>query len=358
MADILSLIKETNAYKSLKNDKTSGKLSHAYLILCPDGEFLSQYLKIFVKLIACGTDEICGECRACRLIDEKIYPDVSFYPERGETVTVGDVTDLIEKSYLKPVEGERKIFVIENGDTMTAAAQNKLLKTLEEPPVGTHIVIGAKSEFPLLSTLKSRVKKLEIPAFSEEKLFRAFSGEFTDKERLKRAVACGDGTAGAVKRFYSDEKLKEIEAFTEDMLVNMQSSSQVLDYSVKLDALLSELIKEYRAKNDDKIPKDAKKSPDAVKRYCLPLVTEDVLFVMEAYLRDMLCLFVGAETLVYDKARLDAVKNARGYTSGALVYALDKINEARKRKYFNGSGAALNEWLLFSILEGKYKWQR
>lgn len=358
MIDLFSLLKDTSAYKAIKNDKESGKLSHAYLVVCADGDFLSDYLKIFAKLICCKSSDPCGVCRACRLIDEKRYPDATFYPASGETVSVVDVNDLIEKSYLRPIEGDAKIFVIEKGDTMTAAAQNKLLKTLEEPPAGTYILIGARSEFPILSTVKSRVKKSEISAFSDEKLFSALKSEFKDEEKLKNAISCGDGTVGSVVEFYSDEKLADIERFAEELINDMQSSKNVLDFSVKADALIGELIKEYKTAGGDKIPKEAAKSPEALKRYCLPVVTEKIFSVLEAYFRDMLCYYEGKENLVFNAERLSRVKSAKGYNAASLVYALDKINEARKRKYFNGSGAMLNEWLLFSILEGKHKWQK
>lgn len=358
MNDIFPLIKDTNAYEAVKNDKKSGNLSHAYLILHADGENLLRYLKVFVKLVACEQDEPCGKCRTCRLIDENGYPDVTFYPASGETVTVADVNDLIEKSYLKPVEGDIKIFAVNGGDTMTAAAQNKLLKTLEEPPAGTYILIAAKSEFPILSTVKSRVKKLEIPAFSDEKLFNAMKSEYRDEERLKNAVSCGDGTLGDVESLYSDEKLVDIEAFIADTVNNMQSSKDVLDYSIKLDALTAELVKEYRAKNGEGLKKEQKKSGESQKSDFTKIATERIFSVAESYFRDMLCFYQGKENLVFNKSRLDSVKGAKGYNAASAVYALDKINEARKRKFFNGGGNMLNEWLLFSILEGKHKWQK
>lgn len=356
--DILSLLKTTGAYKAVKNDKENKTLSHAYLVLCADGEYLTEYLKCFVKLLACEEKDPCGECRACRLISDNAYPDSTFYPADGKAVSVADVNDLIEKSYLKPVEGDKKIFAIAAGDTMTAAAQNKLLKTLEEPPVGTYIIIAAKSEYPILSTVKSRVKKLVIPAFSDETLYDALLKDFPDEERLKNAVSCGDGTVGSIKDLYSDDGLVLAERFAEDMINGMQSSRDVLDYSLKIDELIAETVKDYRIKRADELPKEARKTAESAKRYLTPIITERIYSVIESYLRDMLCYFQGEEELVFNKTRLDAVKNAKGYNAASVVYALDKINEARKRKYFNGGGNMLNEWLLFSILEGKHKWQK
>ena len=50
-------------------------------------------------------------------------------------------------------------------------------------------------------------------------------------------------------------------------------------------------------------------------------------------------------------------KGAKGFNSGAIIHALDKISEARKRKKFNANPQMLTEWLMLQILEGKFKWQ-
>ena len=326
MIDFLSLLKDTGAYKTVYSDRVNNTLSHAYLFLSADGDNLKEYLKVFAKVMCCKDIEPCRECRTCRLIDAGNFPDVLIYPKKDGAVLSEDVTSLIEESYLKPIENDKKIFILSNADTMNAVAQNKLLKTLEEPPQNVHILIGATSEFPLLSTIKSRVKKLEIPPFSKEKLYNALIEDCPDKEKLVSAISCGDGTVGKAKALYSDENLSIAIDVATDLIVNMQSSSQVLDYSVKISALKTE-------------------------------VTE-FLSVLELLFRDMLVYFEGKEELVTNKGALEKIKNAKGFCTGAIIHALEKINESYKRKRFNQSGTMLIEWLLFQILEGKYKWQK
>ncbi|MBQ8426778.1 MAG: hypothetical protein IJX16_03335 [Clostridia bacterium] len=326
MTDILSLIKETGAYKTLYGDKKRGTLSHAYLFISPDGDYLKEYLKIFAKLVCCESDNPCLNCRACRLIDQENFPDVLIYPKKDGVVLSEDVNSLIEESYLKPIENQKKVFILSHAETMNASAQNKLLKTLEEPPKNVHILIGATSEFPLLPTVKSRVKKLEIPTFSKEKLFDALSGECPDKERLLSAISCGDGTLGKAKALYGDENLSSAIDLAVDMIVNMKSSAQILDYSVKISALKIEL--------------------------------SEFLSVLELLFRDLLMLSQGKESFATNKGALESTKNAQGYGTGAILNALEKINESYKRKKFNQNGTMLIEWLLFQILEGKYKWQK
>ena len=326
MTDLLSLIKDTPAFNTVKVESQNGRLSHAYLILTADSENLDNYLKIFAKLAICKEGYPCGKCRACRLIDELMHPDVYFYPRGERAVVTEDITSLIEESYMKPIEGDKKIFVISHAETMNAAAQNKLLKTLEEPPHGVHIFIGATSEYPLLSTIKSRVKKLEIPAFSADKLYAHLVKDYPDEKRLRNAIACSDGTVGKTVLMYGDEGLKNISDLALDVLVNMKSSKDVLEYTEKI----------INTKTD----------------------FNEFLSVIELQLRDLLVIKEGQQGAVINVGSAETLKLAQGFNTGSVMSALESVTEARKRKKFNANGTMLVEWLLFKILEGKHKWQK
>ena len=332
MIDLYSLAKQTSAYKTLKGEKESGRLSHAYLILCADQDNLTEYLKIFAKLISCSATEPCCECRKCTLIDKNAFADLYLYPKTPEkadkapTISSDDVVSIIEESYLKPVESDKKIFILSQAQTMNAQAQNKLLKTLEEPPQGVYMLIGATSEFAILPTVKSRVKKLEIPPFSAQKLFDALKGEYQDQACLRNAIACSDGTVGSVVALYSDENLKTVTDLAVEVLCDMQSSSQVLEFSTKI----------------------AKSKCDI----------SQFLSVAELLLRDLLTIKQGKTDLVFNAQTAQKIQNAKGFSEGALIYALEKTTEANKRKKFNANPTMLLEWWLFQILEGKFKWKK
>ncbi len=325
MIDLRSLLIDTKVYGVVKGDMDSERLSHAYLFLTPDGDNLTEYLKIFAKLIVCK-DGGCGKCRSCRLIDENMHPDVILYPRESDAVVVEDVNDLISESYVKPMESDKKLFLISQAQTMNLPSQNKLLKTLEEPPKGVHILMGATSEFPLLSTVKSRVKKLDIPPFSADKLISALSKEYSDTERLKNAVAHGDGTVGKAVKLYADDNLSKAIDLAVDTLVNMKTSAQVLDYSLKIAELGSDL--------------------------------GEFMSVLELLLRDMLVITQGKSDLVVGGKADFVLANTSGYNTGAIIHALESITKALERKKFNANSTMLIEWLLFQILEGKYKWQK
>ncbi len=325
MIEKFSLLKETSAYKTIVGEKKAGRLSHAYLFLTPDGDTLREYLKFFACAITCEEFEPCLNCRKCNLILEEKFSDLIIYPKDGDTINSEQINNLIEESFLKPIEGERKIFILSNAQNMNIQAQNKLLKTLEEPPKNVHILMGATSEFALLPTIKSRVEKLEIAPFSNQKLFSVLTKEFDDEEKLKNAIACGDGTVGRAISLYNDQNLKVIEDLVCEVILDMQSSKDLLKYSVKISSSKCDL--------------------------------GDFLSILELVLRDMLVAKTNP-TLVSNLPVFERVKNAKGYTEGALITALEKVIEAQKRKKSNANPTMLIEWVLFQILEGKYKWQK
>ena len=308
MLNFYEVIKNSNAYKTVKADYIGGKLSHAYLLLIPDKKFIKEYLRVFSKLIlGAETDD-----RISSMVDNGSYRDLLVYPKK-ENVVVDDINSLIEESFYKPTENKVKLFVIENAQTMNPASQNKLLKTLEEPPNNVVILLGATSEYSLLQTVKSRVKKLELPRLSDEELFIALSSEYNGAD-LSVAISLCDKTLGGAVDIIENEKVGFSTNLAKDIIENMKSSTNVLDYSVKTTALKVGL-KEF-----------------------LPVLS-----------------WAYSETL---KKGEKTGEYPNGYKTASVINALEKITEAQKRLFFNVNEQMLIEWLYLQILEGRFKWQK
>ena len=324
---LLELLSGTNAYKTILSDTKKSTLSHAYLVSCADQQNLTTYLKELAKLMVCQYGKGCMDrCRNCSLIEANAHPDVILYPKKEGNILTQDVADIIAESHIKPLECDKKIFILSNAQTLNLPSQNKLLKTLEEPPKNVIIILGATSEYPLLQTVKSRLKKLEIPAFSNEQLFDALKEEFFDERKLKRAIACGDGTVGKAVQLYGDEKLAEISALAVDTLINMKSSANVLDYTQEI----------------------LTTSPNE----------EEFLSVLEVLLRDVLLILNGKGDACGSSDAFKVVKEGVNFSVGAVIHAIDCVHKAFEKKKFNANSTMLIEWVLFQILEGKYKWQK
>ena len=305
------LIKNSNAYKIVSGDKRRGELSHAYLIVCPDSLMLKDYLKLFASLIMCENGTACGECRPCRLIDREAYADCDFYPKEGDKIKTADIDDLVSKTIVRPIENDLRLFVLCGAESMTAEAQNKILKTLEEPPENVCILIGATSDSAILPTVKSRVKRLDVPPFSDNEVREVLKDEYPDRAKLESAIALGGGKIGSVIKSYQDGEIEKLRKFCEDVLFSMRSSKEVAAYSSKI-------------------------NKDNLKDFVAILKNEV------------------AKLLVHDKAK--AKEN--GYTTGALIAIADMLTEKERAIYFNANTTMVADGIFLSILGEKYKWQR
>ncbi len=308
------LIKTTNAYKIIAGDKKRKTLSHAYLIVCPDGEFLRDYLKVFARLIACENDG-CNNCRICRLISSEGYADCTFYPEEGKKILTADVDDLLSKTYIKPIENLTRIFVLSNVENMNTAAQNKILKTLEEPPENVCILMGATGDYTLLPTVKSRVKRIDIPPFGEKVLKNTLIGEFTDIKKLDKAISLGGGKLSEIKKIYNDNETEKTATLCREILTQMKSSKDVLKFSSKVD-----------------------------KDNLLAFIAEMKVEVMRV--------------LKQKKAGLCNNADLNEFKVGALIAIEDLLSTKERAVAFSANTQMTVDSILFGILEEKHRWQK
>jgi DNA polymerase III subunit delta' len=130
-------------------------------------------LDLAAGLLCAATDPALrpdGSCRGCRLVAHGSHPDVHrLGPEGpGRQVVIGGpgkprgIRDLIAELALLPIEGDARVAIIESAHRMNEDAQTALLKTLEEPPARTTIVLCADAEEPLLPTIRSRCARIRL----------------------------------------------------------------------------------------------------------------------------------------------------------------------------------------------------
>ena len=198
-----TLIKNTRAYQLLRAERDKGRLKHAYLVQFDDSNNLRACLKSFAKLLF-DCDKATSS-RISDLIDAETFSDCLFYPAKGEKFVVEDAEKLTEESTLQAVEGERKVFVVCDFAEATPASQNKLLKLLEEPPAGVIFLLGATTVYPVLSTVLSRVEKLEIPPFDVAQVQTCLARLYAEKQTYTQSdfELCAAASGGCVGRAQS-----------------------------------------------------------------------------------------------------------------------------------------------------------
>ena len=149
-----------------------GRVSHAYLIEGDRNTDKNGFAEAFASALLCreAPGEGCGSCSTCRKIRDGNYEDLYVVEPQDTTsgktgslsIKDADCEELQARLKLRPSAGERNIAVIREAGTMTERAQTRLLKTLEEPPAGTVIMLLTENEEELLPTIRSRTARIRL----------------------------------------------------------------------------------------------------------------------------------------------------------------------------------------------------
>ena len=304
-----TLLRSTNAYRYFLRDG----IAKTNLVLFPDAKYLRALLRECAAAFFCKGEE----GRISHLVHEESFQDCLFLPAPDTRLTVEDAERIIDESLLKPMEGEKKLFVLDAFQTALAPVQNKLLKVLEEPPRGVSFLLGATAEYTLLPTVLSRAVKIAVPPFSEEEIARTLQRNGVSEEEAGAAAASSGGIYSEAEKFLSggEELFRSAEEF-------------FLGEGVALSRSLGER-KEKR----------------------------EVLAALRLVLADALAMKTGRGKGV--KRQTEGRKEiASRYPAGALIAALERVSEAEKQIQFNAPFAGCLLALAVGAEEDRIKWQK
>lgn len=305
------LLRSTTAYRLFAADAARGSAAHTTLVVFSDGPLLRALLKECAKAFFAGE-------RESRLIDAESYSDCVILPAAGEKYTVETAERIIEESLLRPVEGDKKLFVLDGFGEATPLVQNKLLKVLEEPPAGVYFLLGALSEHAILPTVLSRAKRFSVEPFREEAILGALTRNHAREEGLQEAAAASGGSYSAAEAILAGggEEFRLAEEF--------------------LTAPSPEAF--VRAMGDRKEKKQ-------------------FFAAVKTALREALFLSLGREEDCFLKR--PALRNiAREYPAGALISAIRYTGEAERDIQFNSNFGQAALALAIRIREEKLRWQK
>ncbi len=147
----------------------SGNVSHAYIFEGEASLDKKAFAEAFVKAVLCREKSGigCDACPSCRKVDHGNCEDLFYVQADGSSIKDEAIERLQERLKTKPY-GERNIAIISDADTMTLRAQNRLLKTLEEPPEGTILILLSENIENLTQTILSRCVKFRLNYFGRE----------------------------------------------------------------------------------------------------------------------------------------------------------------------------------------------
>ncbi len=152
------VIGNQNIQNKLINSVKENKVSHSYMFVGIDGIGKKIIAKQFAKKILCTNNiqEKCDECKSCIEFDSDNHPDFLYIEPDGNSIKIEQIRYLQKKIQEKPIISNKKVYIINDANKMTIEAQNCLLKTLEEPPEYSTIILIGNNESAFLNTIKSR----------------------------------------------------------------------------------------------------------------------------------------------------------------------------------------------------------
>ena len=259
--------------------------------------------------------------RISELIDSENFSDCLFFPSDGKKLTVEDAEKIREESTLNPVEGDKKVFLIGDFAEANTQTQNKLLKLLEEPPKGVIFLLGATTVFPVLSTVLSRTKKLEILPFSNEEITDCLGRIYKDKYDKKTYALCAATSSGSLGEAQNILEGGYYQELLENALSLVKSTPSRL--------------------------------PVAVKNVSETKHQKELLNLLRLIYRDLLLIKInqdnnGAELFL--KSEFSLLQDlSENYTLPAIFYAQEAISEAEKQVKFNAVFAQCIELCLANI---------
>ena len=260
MAKFSDIVGQDMIKEHLQGAIASGNVSHAYIINGERSIGKEFIASVFAMTLQCerGETEPCGECHSCKQALSKNQPDIiRVTHEKPNSISVDDIrTQVNNDIVIKPYAGPKKIYIVNDAEKMTVAAQNALLKTLEEPPEYGVILLLTSNLEAMLPTIVSRCIVLNMKPVSDEKVKKFLMQELQIPDyKAQVCAAFARGNIGKAKMLASSEDFDKIkdEAVTllkyiDDMEINeiAQAIKRMNEYKLEINDYLDILAIWYR----------------------------------------------------------------------------------------------------------------
>lgn len=338
------------AERVLRRAITGGMLSHAYLFTGPSSVGKRTLALAFAMTLNCQAeppegqlypDMPCGLCQSCSRIRRGEHPDVletnletqaAALEEAGKgkgvppkELRIDTIRDMQHTVGLSPYMGRYKIYILGDADRLNEEAANCLLKTLEEPPRQTILLLLAPSESAVLPTISSRCIQVPLRPLSREAvagaLMERWSTERADAEKL---AALAGGRLGWAVQMHSDPRRMERRGKVLEELALLSGSS----IAERINAA-TRLAKQFTEARGE---------------------LYNALEIWEGWWRDVLMLKAGADDLVMNVDQRSALKSvAKRVPVDRAHAAIGLIGEARQQLQENANPRLVLEALTLGI---------
>ena len=267
------VIGQKPALKALQRSLKERRLAHAYLFVGPEGVGKKLVARLLAQAINCDLSALpaqagaqagrndgdaCGRCSSCQRIEGFSHPDVTWVKPGGLSRRIGidDIRDLRHQISLKAYHaGRKKIFVFTEADRLTAEASNALLKTLEEPPADSLLILLTSHSFSLFPTIISRCQLIRfspLPLKEIKDYLRAKLKLTSAQAQLLSRLSEGRlGKALSLREKVAREERKKVLD-----LVSQTSPNDDLEELLRRAAELGKILSNFKRRLEEKLKKE------------------------------------------------------------------------------------------------------
>ena len=246
--------------ESLKNAVKSNNVSHSYLFVGKAGVGKKKFAKDLAKKVMClgsnggaqnndvknnevqnnnvANDNLeldFDNCDSCIKFDANSNPDFSIIVPDGKSIKIEQIRNLQARIVEKPISSSKKVYIIDDADTMTEESQNCLLKTLEEPPEYAMIILIASNENRMLQTIKSRCVIIRFEDLTNEEISQILHTNDQDIIRLCEGSVAKADTISEKREMFAQLKIIA-DYLSKNSLIDVLNNSDLL-YSSKDDIM-------------------------------------------------------------------------------------------------------------------------
>ena len=246
--------------ESLKNAVKSNNVSHSYLFVGKAGVGKKKFAKDLAKKVMClgsnggaqnngvknnevqnnnvANDNLeldFDNCDSCIKFDANSNPDFSIIVPDGKSIKIEQIRNLQAKIVEKPISSSKKVYIIDDADTMTEESQNCLLKTLEEPPEYAMIILIVSNENRMLQTIKSRCVIIRFEDLTNEEISQILHTNDQDIIRLCEGSVAKADTISEKREMFAQLKIIA-DYLSKNSLIDVLNNSDLL-YSSKDDIM-------------------------------------------------------------------------------------------------------------------------
>ncbi len=313
-----SIIGHKDILDMLEQAISNNRLSHAYLFLGPENIGKKTISIHFAQKLQClnTKKKPCKACSACEQIQADNHPDTQILSS-SDTIKIEEIRDLQHNLYLNSYNSPYKIAVIIDADKMTNEAQNAFLKTLEEPPGETILILTTADKNKLLPTIISRCQTVVFRNVNTEEIKKALKLKKLSEKQASELARLANGKPG--------------------LSISMLEKPELLDKREERIKVTLELRKASPLEKFDQASQISKAGSEEIGIF---------LDFWLSWFRDLLLIKLNSPSLVINMAHLEVLnKEASFYNKNGLRDLISKLEQTKEFLNYN-----INQRLLLEAL--------